>query len=137
MFSFKVFLLFLVRAARERVAENESILASERQLQQLVLLLVLAKYGKISNVQAIGSAVIAVLKSLSQLSGKVVTAIMKKLSQLSRKTMTTIMKKLSQLSGKAVCFGQKPMRSDGCFQTIWKVISTFILWIWLKMVRSL
>ena len=56
---------------------------------------------KISNVQAAGSAVTAILKRLFLLSGKAVTA---------------IMKKLSQLSGKAVCFGQKPMRSDGCFQ---------------------
>ena len=30
IFSFKVFLLFLVRAARERVAENESILTRKR-----------------------------------------------------------------------------------------------------------
>ena len=30
MFSFKIFLLFRVRAAREKVAENESILARER-----------------------------------------------------------------------------------------------------------
>ena len=29
-FSFKVFLLFRVRAAREKVAENESILTRER-----------------------------------------------------------------------------------------------------------
>ena len=32
----------------------------------------------------------------------------------------------------AVCFGHKPMRSDGCFQIARKVISTFTLWIWLK-----
>ena len=62
------------------------------------MVLVLAKYGKISDVEAVGSAVIAILKRLFQLSGKVVTA---------------IMKKLSQLSGKVVCFGQKPMMLDG------------------------
>ena len=66
------------------------------------MVLVLAKYGKISDVQATRSIVITILKRLFQLSGKVVTV---------------IMKKLSQLSGKAVCFGQKPMKSDGCFQT--------------------
>jgi len=60
--------------------------------------LILARCGKINNVQAAGSAITAVLKRLFQLSGK---------------TVTTIMKKLSQLSGKAVYFGQKPMRSDG------------------------
>ena len=67
------------------------------------MVLVLAKCGKISDVQVAGSAVTAVLKRLFQLSGK---------------TVTTIMKKLSQLSGKAICFGQKPIRSDGCFQTV-------------------
>ena len=71
---------------------------------------------KISDVQATGSTVTTVLKRLFQLSRKAVTAIMKKLSQLSGKAVIAIMKKLSQLSGKAVCFGQKPMRSDGCFQ---------------------
>ena len=78
-----------------------------------MLVLVLAKCGKIGNAQAAGSAVIAVLKRLSQLSGKAVTVIMKKLSQLSGKVVTTIMKKLSQLSGRTVCFGQKPMMLDG------------------------
>ena len=47
MFSFKVFLLFWVRAVEEKVGENESILARKRQLLQLVL--VLAKCEKISN----------------------------------------------------------------------------------------
>ena len=82
------------------------------------MVLVLAKCGKISNAQAARSTVTAVLKRLSQLSGKVVAVIMKKLSQLSGKAVTAIMKKLSQLSRKAVCYGQKPMRSDGCFQTV-------------------
>ena len=77
------------------------------------MVLVLAKYGKISDVQAAMSAVTVILKRLFQLSGKAVTAIMKKLSQLSGKVVTTIMKKLSQLSGKTVCFGQKPMMLDG------------------------
>ena len=77
------------------------------------MVLVLAKYGKISDVQAARSAVTVILKRLFQLLGKAVTAIMKKLSQLSGKVVTTIMKKLSQLLGKAVCFGQKPMRSEG------------------------
>ena len=80
------------------------------------MVLVLAKCGKISNVQTAKLAVTAILKTLFQLSRKAVTAIMKKLSQLSGKAVIAIMKKLSQLSGKAVCFGQKPMKSDGCFQ---------------------
>ena len=63
MFSFKVFLLFRVRAAGERATEKEGILARERQFQQLVL--VLAKCGKISNAQAAESAVTTVPKSLS------------------------------------------------------------------------
>ena len=96
MFSFKIFLLFQVRVAGEKAAENECILARKMQFQQLVL--VLAKYGKISDVQAAGSAITAVLKRLFQLLGK---------------AMIAIMKKLSQLSGKTVCFGHKPMRSEG------------------------
>ena len=78
-----------------------------------MLVLVLAKCGKISNAQVVGLVVTTVLKKLSQLSGKVVTTIMKKLSQLSGKVVTTSMKQLMT----AVCFGQKPMRSDGWFQT--------------------
>ena len=69
------------------------------------MVLVLAKCEKISNVQAIRSAIAAVLKRLFQLSGKVVTTIMRKLSQLSGKVVTAIIEKLSQLSGKTVCFG--------------------------------
>ena len=57
------------------------------------MVLVLAKYGKISDVQAARSAVTAVLKRLFQLLRKAVTTIMKKLSQLSGKTVTAIMKK--------------------------------------------
>ena len=57
-----------------------------------------------------------------QATGSTVTTVLKRLFQLSRKAVTAIMKKLSQLSGKAVCFGQKPMRSDGCFQTAGKDI---------------
>ena len=69
--------------------------------------LVLAKCEKISNAQAVRSAVTAVLKRLSQLSGKVVT---------------TIMKKLSQLSRKAVCFGQKQKGQMGDFRLLGEVI---------------
>ena len=87
MFSFKAFLLFWERVARERVAENEGILARKKQLLQLVL--VLAKYGKISNAQVAGLVVTAVLKKLSQLSGKICDSYPK----------TT------------VCFGQKQMGS--------------------------
>ena len=130
MFSFKIFLLFRVRVTGEKVTEKEGILARERQFQQLVL--VLAKYGKINDVQVVGSTVTAVLKRLFQLSRKAMTTIMKKLSQLSGKAVTAIMKKLSQLSGKAVRFGQNPMRLKGWFQTTGEAISTFIGWIWLK-----
>ena len=56
------------------------------------MVLVLAKCEKISNAQAVGSAVIVVLKRLSQLLGKAVTAIMKKLSQLSGKAVIVIMR---------------------------------------------
>ena len=56
------------------------------------MVLVLVKCGKISNAQVARSAVIAVLKKLSQLSGKDVTAIMKKLSQLLGKAVTAIMR---------------------------------------------
>ena len=59
------------------------------------MVLVLAKCGKISNAQAVGSTVTVVLKRLFQLLGKAVTAIMKKLFQLSGKAVTVIMKRLS------------------------------------------
>ena len=103
------------------------------------MVLVLAKYGKISNVQATRSAVTAVLKRPSQLSGKIVMAIMRKLSQLSGKAVTAIMKKLSQLLGKAV-----PTVRKSCLLWVednevrwvlsdcWEGHSTFTLWIWLK-----
>ena len=61
------------------------------------MVLVLAKCRKISDVQVAGSAVIAVLKRLFQMSRKVVTTIRKKLSQLSGKAVTAIMKKLFAL----------------------------------------
>ena len=59
------------------------------------MVLVLSKCGKISNAQAAELAVIAVLKGLSQLSGKVMITIMKKLSQLLGKVVTAIMRQLS------------------------------------------
>ena len=61
------------------------------------MVLVLSKCGKISNAQAAELAVIAVLKRLSQLSGKAVTIIMKKLSQLLGKVVTAIMRQLFAL----------------------------------------
>ena len=67
------------------------------------MVLVLAKCRKISDVQAAGSAV---------------TAVLKKLFQLLRKAVTTIMKKLSQLSGKTVCFGQKQKGQMGDFRLL-------------------
>ena len=93
------------------------------------MVLVLAKCGKINNVQAVESVVIAVLKKAvpAVKKKKAMTAVMRKLSQLSGKAVTAIMKKLSQLSGKVVCFGQKSMRSNACFQIAGKVISTFTL----------
>ena len=70
------------------------------------MVLVLAKYGKISDVQAARSAVTVILKILFQLSGKAVTAIMKKV-------VTAIMKKAIPAVRKVVCFRQKPMMLDG------------------------
>ena len=61
------------------------------------MVLVLAKCGKITNAQADGSAVITILKRLSQLLGKIMTTIMKKLSQLSGKFVTAIMRQLFAL----------------------------------------
>ena len=86
---------------------------------------------------AAGSTITAVMKKHVPTVRKSYDSYHEKLSQLSGKAVTAIMKKLFQLSGKAVCFGQKSMRSDGCFQIAGKVISTFTLWMWLKMVRSL
>ena len=54
--------------------------------------------------QAAGSAVTAVLK-------KAILVVRKSCDNYHEKAVIAIMKKLSQLSGKAVCFGQKPMRS--------------------------
>ena len=67
------------------------------------MVLVLAKCGKISDVQAAGSAV---------------TAVLKRLFQLLRKAVTTIMINLSQLSGKTVCFGQKQKGQMGDFRLL-------------------
>ena len=99
--------------------------------------MVLAKYGKISNVQATRSAVTAVLK-------KVVPAVRKSCDSYHEKAVPVVRKSCDSYHEKVVpavrkncCFGQKTMRSDGCFQTAGKVILTFTLWIWLKMVKSL
>ena len=62
------------------------------------MVLVLAKCGKISDVQAAGSAVTAVLK-------KVVPVVKKNCNNYHKKAVLAIRK--------AVCFEQKPMRSDG------------------------
>ena len=70
------------------------------------MVLVLPKCGKISNAQAAGSAVTAILKkavptvkkSCNNYHEKAVTTIMKKLSQMSGKAMMAIMRQLSQLS---------------------------------------
>ena len=72
MFSFKAFLLFWERVARERVAENEGILARKKQLLQLVL--VLAKYGKISNAQVAGLVVTVFLDNWDRFFRTAVTA---------------------------------------------------------------
>ena len=77
MFSFKVFLLFWVRATGERVAEKESILTRKRYFLKLVL--VFSQMRKISNVKATWSAVTSILKKLFQLLGKVITAIIRQL----------------------------------------------------------
>ena len=115
MFRFKVFLLFQVRATGERVTKKESILARERQFQQLVL--VLAKCGKISNAQAAGSTIIAVLKILSQLSGK---------------AMTAIIRQLSQLSYDSCLLWAEANEVKWVISDCWRGHLAFTLWIWLK-----
>ena len=99
--------------------------------------MVLAKCEKISDIQAAGSAVTAVLK-------KVVPAVRKSCDSYHEKAVPVVRKSCDSYHEKVVpavrkncCFGQKTMRSDGCFQTAGKVILTFTLWIWLKMVKSL
>ena len=54
--------------------------------------MVLAKYGKISDVQAAGLAVIAILKRLFQLSGKTMTAIRKNYDSYHEKAIPAIRK---------------------------------------------
>ena len=73
MFSFKMFLLFLVIASRGKSSRKGKYF-SKRKLVSFV------GFGfnqmwKNSNVKAVGSAVIAFLKKLSSLSRKVVIAI--------------------------------------------------------------
>ena len=69
------------------------------------MVLVLVKYGKNSNVHVAGSAVTVVLKKAIPAVRKSCDSYHEKAVPVSRKAMTAIMKKLSQLSGKAVCFG--------------------------------
>ena len=93
MFSFKIFLLFWIRVAGEKVTEKESILGRERQFQQLVL--VLAKCGKISDVQAIGSAITVVLK-------KAVLVVRKNCDNYHEKVVPAIRKSCDSYHEKAV-----------------------------------
>ena len=79
------------------------------------MVLVLVKCGKISNAQVARSAVIAVLKKLSQLSGK-------SCDNYHEKAVLVVKKICDSYHETAVCFGQKPMRSDILFQTTGEVI---------------
>ena len=69
---------------------------------------------KISNFKATGSAITAILKELSQLSGKAVMAVIRQLL----------------LGGEA---DKVNWMMSGC----WREYSAFISWVWMKMVRSL
>ena len=69
---------------------------------------------KISNVKAIES---------------VVTAVLKKLYQLSRKVVLTIIRQL--------LLGAEADEVSWVMSDCWRRYSTFILWVWLKMVISL
>ena len=94
------------------------------------MVLVLTKCGKISDVQAAGSAVTAVLK-------KAVSSVRKSCNSYHEKAIPAVRKSCDSYHEKAV-----PAVKKSCL--LWvvgafagKVISAFILWIWLKMVRSL
>ena len=74
-------------------------------------------------------AVSTIRKSCDNYHEKAVPAVRKNYDSYHEKVVTAIRK--------SCLLWAEPMRSDGCFQTAGKVISTFTLWIWLKMVRSL
>ena len=118
MFSFKIFLLFRVRVAGEKVTEKEGILARERQFQQLVL--VLAKCGKISDVQAIGSAVTVVLK-------KAVLVVMKNCDSYHEKVVLAVRKSCDSYHEKAVLAVKK---SCGSYheKAVSVVRKNYLLW---------
>ena len=83
MFSFKIFLLFWVKAARERAAKKESSSRKGKYFGKKKIISLVGfgfnQMWKINNAKAAGSAVTSILKKLSQLSGKVMTAIMRQL----------------------------------------------------------
>ena len=101
------------------------------------MILVLSKCGKISNAQVAVSAITAVLKRLSQLSGKTVTAIMKKLSQLLGKVVTAIRKSCDIYHETVVTVVIRQLFALGRSKKVKLVISDCwrghsALWIWLK-----
>ena len=130
MFSIKIFLLFRVRVAGEKVIENEGILTREMQFQQLVL--VSAKCGKISDVQAIGSAVIVILK-------KAVLVVKKNCDNYHEKVVPAVRKSCDSYHEKAVSAIKKSCllwaKANDVRWVIldcWRGHSAFTLWIWLK-----
>ena len=76
--------------------------------------MILSQIRIISNVKAVRSAV---------------TAVLKKLSQLSRKAVTVVIRQL--------LFYVEADEVNWVISNCWKGHSAFILWIWVKIVRSL
>ena len=86
------------------------------------MVLVLAKCGKNSNAQAVGSAVTAVLK-------KAVPAVKKSYDSYHEKAVPVVRK--------SCLLWTEANEVRWVISDYWRGHSTFIGWIWLKMVRSL
>ena len=123
MFSFKIFLLFRVRVAGEKVIEKEDILARERQFQQLVL--VLAKYGKINNAQVAVSAVTAVLK-------KAIPVVRKSCDSYHEKSCDSYHEKSCPSCQESCLLQAEANDVRWVISDCWRGHSAFTLWIWLK-----
>ena len=123
MFSFKIFLLFRVRVAGEKVIEKEDILARERQFQQLVL--VLAKYGKINNAQVAVLAVTAVLK-------KAIPTIRKSCDSYHEKSCDGYHEKSCPSCQESCLLQAEANDVRWVISDCWRGHSAFTLWIWLK-----
>ena len=123
MFSFKIFLLFRVRVAGEKVIEKEDILARERQFQQLVL--VLAKYGKINNAQVAVSAVTAVLK-------KAIPVVRKSCDSYHEKSCDSYHEKSCPSCQESCLLQAEANDVRWVILDCWSGHLAFTLWIWLK-----